>query len=162
MRRKKTDYTGHYSPGVKYSTSLSQDSPKHKNASIKSIDASILDGFSRYHSGKYSQYRFKVAGNSLILVISQCGKINHKVRELTIGDITANNQFKLCDRIFLSKKKTDGNIFEVAALIGVETDLFIRQCQDFSDKHTYLSDPSVDKPTYKSLSGSNWKLKKRI
>ena len=162
MRRKKTDYTGVYSPGVKHSTSLSQDIGKHKSASVKSIDASVLDSFSRYHSGKYSQYRFKVSGNSLILVISQCGKINSKVRELTIGDITASSQFKLCDRITLSKKKTDGTIFDVATLIGVETDLLIRQCQDYSHKHAYIGDPSVDKPTYKSLSGSNWKLKKRI
>lgn len=164
MRRKKTDYTGHYSPSVKHSTALSQGSSKHKDTSVKAIDASVLDGFSRYHSGKYSQYRFKISGNALMITISQCGNINHAVREFTLGSITEYGQFKLSEKIFLSRKKSEGTIFHVANLVGVECDRMILQCQDCCDRHSAYGGKLriPDKPSYKPLSGSNWKLKKRI
>lgn len=162
MRRKKTDYTGRYSPVVKHNTTLSQNSGKHKNHAVKSISDEILDSFSRYHTGKHSQYRFKIVGNSLTIVISQCGDINAKVREFSLGSITENSQLKLNQSIYLSKKLPSGNIFNVADLIGIDTDSLIRQCQDYVHKHVYLADPEREKTQFKTISGPNFKVKRRI
>jgi hypothetical protein len=161
MRRKKTDYTGNYSPKVKYNTCLSQDTGKHKSK-VESMSSKILDSYGRYHTGKHSQYRLKIAGNSLVIVISQYGEINHKVREFTLGDVTENSQLKLNQSIYLSNKIPSGNIFNVADLIGVDTDSLIRQLQDYVSKHVYLADPEREKTQFKTISGPNFKVKRRI
>jgi hypothetical protein len=162
MRRKKTDYTGRYFQPKVAIASLSANTPKHKESKASQYDTAMLATFSRYHTAAYYQYRFTCIGNALTIEISQIGNdIHNRFRSMVLGTID-NGIFFLADKIYMSARKQDASIFDVSDYLGMDTpNTLVQQCVDFASKYS-TDDRECDRSQYRDLSGSNWKLKKRI
>lgn len=145
-RVKKSFYTGNTTPPKKHSTSLSQESGKYRQHSHQpgTIDTQILNSYGRVHSSKEREYRFKISESVVYLVISQCGDIHDRVREIAIGK-NINGNFKLFPKIKLSNK-FEGHIFHVAELVDVPTDKLLASAQKFCASKKQPDAPDDERP----------------
>lgn len=123
--------------------SLSKNSPKYKQKSVKQYDPGILDQRSRIHSKKYgSRYTLILDCSEVWIELSQIGKNDDQVRLIRLGSADHNSCFIPDMDVNFEGKIIDFSI--LCEYIGVSVKSLLNQCKAIALKYKPLKDRISD------------------